>query len=108
VSQSRATLERSVADIKTQEANIAAARAALADTRLNLGYTRVLSPIAGVAGFRGANIGDYVGPSDSTRSRTVSQVDPIYAEFPSASNGLSPCYAGGRRTRASPGGSSCS
>jgi len=82
VSQSRATLERSVADVKTQEANINAARAALADARLNLGYTKVLSPIAGVAGFRGANIGDYVGPSDSTPLTTVSQVDPIYAEFP--------------------------
>jgi len=82
VSQARATLERSVADVKTQEANIAAARAALADARLNLGYTKVVSPIAGVAGFRGANIGDYVGPSDSTPLTTVSQVDPIYAEFP--------------------------
>src|SRR5438477_286205 len=79
VSQSRAALERSLADVKTQEANIAAARAALADARLNLGYTRVLSPIAGVAGFRGANIGDYVGPSDSTPLTTVSQVDPIIA-----------------------------
>src|SRR5215471_12108869 len=82
VSQARAALERSQADVKTQEANIAAARASLADARLNLGYTKVLSPIAGVAGFRGANIGDYVGPSDSTPLTTVSQVDPIYAEFP--------------------------
>src|SRR5438874_3771161 len=82
VSQSRAALEKALADVKTQEANIAAARAALADARLNLGYTRVLSPIAGVAGFRGANIGDYVGPSDSTPLTTVSQVDPNYAQFP--------------------------
>src|SRR5213076_43410 len=82
VSQSRAALEKSQADVKTQEANIGAARAALADARLNLGYTRVSSPVAGVAGFRGANIGDYVGPSGSTPLTTVSQVDPIYAEFP--------------------------
>jgi membrane fusion protein (multidrug efflux system) len=82
VSQARAALERALADVKTQEANIAAARAALADARLNLGYTRVLSPIAGIAGFRVANIGDYVGPSDSAPLTTVSQVDPIYAEFP--------------------------
>ena len=82
VSQSRAALEKAQADVKTQEANIAAARAALADARLNLGYTTVLSPIAGVAGFRGANIGDFVGPTDTTPLTTVSQVDPIYAEFP--------------------------
>src|SRR5215467_14352809 len=82
VSQARAALEKAGADVKTQEAGIAAARAALADARLNLGYTRVISPIAGIAGFRGANIGDYVGPSDGTPLTTVSQVDPIYAEFP--------------------------
>jgi len=82
VSQARAALERAQADVKTQEANIAAARAALADARLNLGYTTILSPIAGVAGFRGANIGDFVGPTDATPLTTVSQVDPIYAEFP--------------------------
>jgi membrane fusion protein (multidrug efflux system) len=82
VSQARAALEKAEADVKTQEANIAAARAARADARLNLGYTSVLSPIAGVAGFRVANIGDYVGPSDAAPLTTVSQVDPIYAEFP--------------------------
>src|SRR5881397_213826 len=82
VLQVRASLERAQADVKTQEANIAAARAAVADAKLNLGYTRVLSPIAGIAGFRVANIGDFVGPSDSTPLTTVSQVDPIYAEFP--------------------------
>jgi membrane fusion protein (multidrug efflux system) len=82
VTQARAALEKAQADVKTQEANIAAARAALADARLNLGYTNVLAPIAGIAGFRGANIGDFVGPTDATPLTTVSQVDPIYAEFP--------------------------
>ena len=82
VTQARAALEKSQADVKTQEANIAAAAAALADARLNLGYTRVVSPISGVAGFRVANIGDFVGPSDPNPLTTVSQADPIYAEFP--------------------------
>jgi RND family efflux transporter MFP subunit len=82
VSNSRAALEKARADVKTQEANIAAVRAALANARLNLGYTRVLAPISGVAGFRVANIGDYVGPNDSQPLTTVSQVDPIYAEVP--------------------------
>ena len=82
VSQARAALEKAHADVKTQEANVAAARAALDDARLNLGYTSVSSPITGVAGFRVANIGDYVGPNDASPLTTVSQVDPIYAEFP--------------------------
>ncbi len=82
VSQARAAVERAQADVKTQEANIAAARAAVADAKLNLGYARVLAPITGVAGFRVANIGDYVGPNDPHPLTTVSQVDPIYAEVP--------------------------
>jgi RND family efflux transporter MFP subunit len=82
VGQARAAVEKAQADVKTQEAGIAAARAALEDARLSLGYTSVLSPVAGVAGFRGANIGDYVGPSDSAPLTTVSQVDPIFVEFP--------------------------
>jgi len=82
VSNTRAALEKAQADVKTQEANVAAARAAVANAKLNLGYTRVLSPISGVAGFRVANIGDYVGPNDQNPLTTVSQVDPIYAEFP--------------------------
>jgi membrane fusion protein (multidrug efflux system) len=82
VSNARAALEKAQADVKTQEANIAAARAALANAKLNLGYTRVLAPISGVAGFRVANIGDYVGPNDQNPLTTVSQADPIHAEFP--------------------------
>jgi membrane fusion protein (multidrug efflux system) len=82
VSNARATLENSQANVKTQAANIAAARASLTNAKLNLGYTRVLAPISGVAGFRVANIGDYVGPNDQQPLTTVSQVDPIYAEVP--------------------------
>src|SRR5438876_1533509 len=82
VSQAQAALEKAHADVKTQQANIAAARAALADARLNLGYTRLTSPIDGIAGFRVANIGDFVGPNDPAPLTTVSQVNPIYAQFP--------------------------
>src|SRR3989441_991373 len=55
VSQAQAALEKAHADVKTQGANIAAAHAALAEAQLNLGYTRVASPIDGIAGLRGAN-----------------------------------------------------
>src|SRR5712691_11308269 len=78
----QASVAQAQADVEKQQANVAAARAALADAQLNLGYTKVVSPIDGIAGFRGANIGDFVGPSDATALTTVSQVDPIYAEFP--------------------------
>src|SRR5438128_9001558 len=82
VTQAQAALEKALADVETQHANVAAARAARADAQLNLGYTKVLSPIDGIAGLRRANIGDYVGPSDTAPLTNVSKVDPIYAEFP--------------------------
>jgi len=82
VARAEASLEKARADVETRQAEVAAARAAVAEAQLNLGYTRVTSPIDGIAGLRGANIGDLVGPNDPKPLTTVSQVDPIYAEFP--------------------------
>jgi membrane fusion protein (multidrug efflux system) len=82
VANAEAKLEKARADVETQHAEVAAARANVADAQLNLGYTRVISPIDGIAGFRNANIGDLVGPNDPKPLTTVSQVDPIYAEAP--------------------------
>lgn len=68
---------------QTNLANIAAVEAAkanLVNAELNLSYTRITSPIDGIAGIRQANIGDLV--SGTTPLTTVSQVDPIYAVFP--------------------------
>ena len=83
VSQARAALEKARADVETQEANIAAARAALANAKLNLGYTRVL--VADLRRRRASAWRTSVTTSARTTARpltTVSQVDPIYAEFP--------------------------
>lgn len=68
---------------QTNLANIAAVEAAkanLVNAELNLSYTRITSPIDGIAGIRQANIGDLV--SGTTPLTTISQVDPIYAVFP--------------------------
>ena len=83
VSQSRAALEKSIADVKTQEASIAAARAALAEARLNLGYTRVLVAHQRRGADSAARTsGTSWAPTIPTPLTTVSQSDPIYAEFP--------------------------
>ncbi len=68
---------------QTNLANIAAvdaAKANLVNAELNLSYTKITSPIDGIAGIRQANIGDLV--SGTTVLTTISQVDPIYAVFP--------------------------
>lgn len=63
------------------EADVAAAQAAVDQARLNLGFTRIVSPVDGIAGLVRAQIGDLVGPSTGALT-TVSTVDPIKAYFP--------------------------
>jgi membrane fusion protein (multidrug efflux system) len=59
-------------------ANVDADAAAVQQAELNLGYTKIVAPIDGVAGFANHQVGDLVGPS-SPPLTTVSQVDPIKA-----------------------------
>jgi membrane fusion protein (multidrug efflux system) len=69
-------------DLATQAANTAqldAAKAQLAQAQLNLAWTKVYSPIEGIAGLSTSQIGDLVGTT--TVMTTVSQVNPIWAYF---------------------------
>ena len=61
-------------------ANLASARATLEQAKLNLDWTRVISPIDGIAGIAIAQVGDLV--QQNTELTTVSQVDPIKVRFP--------------------------
>ena len=72
--------ERDTATAAAQagRANIQADEASVMQAELNLGYTRVISPIDGVAAIATAQVGDLVGPSTGTLT-TVSQLDPIKA-----------------------------
>jgi membrane fusion protein (multidrug efflux system) len=63
------------------EAQLAAARASVDQARLNLDFTRIVSPIDGVAGLVQVQIGDLVGPGTGVLT-TVSTLDPIKAYFP--------------------------
>jgi membrane fusion protein (multidrug efflux system) len=63
------------------EAQVASAQAGVDQARLLLGFTRVTSPIDGIAGLIRAQIGDLVGPATGVLT-TVSRVDPIKAYFP--------------------------
>lgn len=58
-------------------AAVIAARAAVENARLNLGFTRVTSLIDGVAGLARAQVGDLVGPAQGGELTTVSTIHPI-------------------------------
>ncbi len=70
------------------QANLAAkggvqsAEAAVEQARLNLDFTRIVSPIAGIAGTAIVQLGDLVGPSATSELTTVSTVNPIKVYFP--------------------------
>ena len=53
--------------------------------QLNLGFTKVVSLIDGIAGIAQAQIGDLVGPTSLLT--TVSTVDPIKVYFPVSERG---------------------
>lgn len=76
---SQQELDDAITRQQSAQANVEAARAALEKARLNLGWTRVVSPIGGVSGVAKAQVGDLV--NGQTLMTTVSQVDPIKVYF---------------------------
>jgi RND family efflux transporter MFP subunit len=63
------------------KAMVVSSQAAVDQARLNVGFTRIVSPVDGIAGLVNAQIGDLVGPGTGILT-TVSAVDPIKAIFP--------------------------
>src|SRR5437773_2524831 len=70
--------DTAIAAAQAGRANIEADEAAVKQAELNLGYTKITSPIDGVAAIATAQVGDLVGPS-AGRLTSVSQLDPIKA-----------------------------
>jgi RND family efflux transporter MFP subunit len=62
-----------------RKAQVEAAKANLENAKLNLAWTKVYSPIDGIAGNSNSQVGDLVGTT--TKMATVSQTNPIWANF---------------------------
>ena len=63
------------------KAAVQSAKAAVDQARLNLEFTRIISPIDGIAGNAKAQVGDLVGPGTGELT-VVSTLDPIKVTFP--------------------------
>ncbi|HST30379.1 MAG TPA: efflux RND transporter periplasmic adaptor subunit [Chthoniobacterales bacterium] len=70
--------DTAIAAAGSSKANVEADEAAVKQTDLNLGYTKIAAPIDGLSGFANNQVGDLVGPTTGPLT-TVSQVDPIKA-----------------------------
>ena len=87
VEAARAQLRVAKAQIGTARAAIATAKgqienaqAAVRTAELNLGFTRIVSPIDGIAGIAQAQVGNLISTTSSPLT-TVSTVDPIKVYF---------------------------
>jgi RND family efflux transporter MFP subunit len=77
---SQEELDNAVASNQAARAQVDADRATIQGAELSLGFTRIKSPIDGLAGVAQAQIGDLVGPNGPVLTR-VSTVDPIKVYF---------------------------
>jgi membrane fusion protein (multidrug efflux system) len=78
---SRQNYDDAVASQLTFAADVAAARAAVRAAGINLGYTRVTSPISGRIGRAEVTEGAYVQQSAATLLAVVQQLDPLYVDL---------------------------
>lgn len=76
----RQEYDNAVQQVLGDQAAVEAAEAAVAAAKLNLGWTRITSPIDGVAGITQSQVGDLI--AETTLMTTVSQLDPIKVYFP--------------------------
>jgi membrane fusion protein (multidrug efflux system) len=80
VEASRAAVETAKAAIIAAKATIQSGKAGVATAQLNLSFTRIVSPINGIAGLAQAQVGNLVS-SNGNSLTTVSTVDPIKVFF---------------------------
>lgn len=67
------------AAVMTAKAGIAVAQANLEKAQLELGFTKITSPVDGVAGIAKAQLGNLVSPNMQEELTSVSTLDPIKA-----------------------------
>jgi membrane fusion protein (multidrug efflux system) len=65
-------------ELSTRSA-VEAAQAVVEEAQLNLSFTKIISPVDGIAGIAKTQLGNLVGPSMQTELTAVSAVDPIKA-----------------------------
>jgi membrane fusion protein, multidrug efflux system len=77
VDAANAAVGAAQANIVAAEAQVLASQAAVDKAQLNLGFTKITSPIDGLAGIAKAQIGNLVGPGSAEELTTVSTINPI-------------------------------
>jgi membrane fusion protein (multidrug efflux system) len=74
---SQKDLDDAIGKEQASHASVLAAKAAVDKAELELGFTKISSPVDGIAGVAKAQIGNLVGPGATEELTTVSTVNPI-------------------------------
>ncbi|ACK50418.1 efflux transporter, RND family, MFP subunit [Methylocella silvestris BL2] len=77
---SQQDLDNAVGTLQQFQADVASAEAAIKAAKINLAYTKVLSPITGRASRSSVTEGALVTANQTTVLVTVTQLDPIYVD----------------------------
>lgn len=75
-------------------ANVAAAEAAIREAQLNLGYTEVRAPVAGMAGRAAHSEGALITTGTDSLLTSITQVDPVWVRFSVPDTALQPLRSG--------------
>jgi membrane fusion protein (multidrug efflux system) len=78
---SKRDLDNAIGTEQSTRAAVVSAQAAVSRARLDIGFTRITSPIDGIAGFAIAQIGDLVGPAQGGELTVVSKIDTIKVAY---------------------------
>ena len=79
---SQSDLDSAVAQYEASIESVKAAKANLRASNIQLGYTKIYSPISGIIGKTKAKVGDFVGRSPNpVILNTVSRIDTVLVEF---------------------------
>jgi len=74
--------DNAVGSVQSAEAQVLASQAQVRKAELDLGFTKIASPIDGIAGAAKAQMGDLVGTPQARELTTVSTVNPIKVYVP--------------------------
>ena len=67
--------------VKQDEGTVMSDRANVESAAINLGYTRIVAPVSGLAGLRQVDIGNFVSAGQATGVVVVTQLEPMSVLF---------------------------
>jgi multidrug efflux system membrane fusion protein len=77
----RQDVDTQAALVKQLEGTVVTDKAAVGSAKLNLGYTKVISPVGGRIGLRAVDLGNFIQAGSTTGLAVVTEVTPIDVEF---------------------------